>query len=74
MSRLPGHFDRIIAEPGKLGGRPCVRGLRVPVSLVVDLVANGMSDEQILEAYPYLEPEDIKQCLLFASIASETLY
>jgi len=60
-------FDRITVEPGKMGGQPCVRGLRMPVALVVNLVANGMTDEEILEAYPYLEREDIRQCLLFAA-------
>jgi uncharacterized protein (DUF433 family) len=60
-------FDRITVEPGKMGGQPCVRGMRVPVSLVVSLVANGMTDDGILEAYPYLERDDIKQCLLYAA-------
>ena len=59
-------FDRIAIEPDKMGGKPCVRGMRVPVSLVVNLVANGMSDDEILAAYPYLEKEDIRQCLLHA--------
>ena len=60
-------FDRITIEPGKMGGKPCVRGMRVPVSLVVNLVANGMTDDEILAAYPYLEKEDIRQCLLYAA-------
>jgi len=60
-------LDRITIEPGKMGGKPCVRGMRVPVSLVVNLVANGMTDREILEAYPYLETDDIRQCLLFAA-------
>jgi uncharacterized protein (DUF433 family) len=60
-------FDRITIEPDKMGGKPCVRGMRVPVSLVVNLVANGMTDEGILRDYPYLEKEDIRQCLLYAA-------
>ncbi|MBM3497612.1 MAG: DUF433 domain-containing protein [Armatimonadetes bacterium] len=60
-------FDRITIEPDKMGGKPCVRGMRVPVSLVLNLVANGMTDDEIVEAYPYLEPEDIRECLLYAA-------
>ena len=60
-------LDRITIEPGKMGGKPCVRGMRVPVSLVVNLVANGMGETEILEAYPYLEKDDIRQCLLSAA-------
>ena len=60
-------LDRITVEPGKMGGKPCVRGMRVPVSLVVNLVANGMGEAEILKAYPYLERDDIRQCLLFAA-------
>jgi len=60
-------FDGITIEPDKMGGRPCIRGMRVPVSLIVNLVANGMTYDQILEAYPYLEKEDIRQSLLYAA-------
>ena len=60
-------FDRVTIEPGKMGGQPCVRGMRVPVALVVDLIANGMAEGDILEAYPYIEPEDIRQCLRYAA-------
>ena len=60
-------FDRITIEPGKMGGQACIRGMRVPVSLVVDLVGQGMTDEEIREAYTYLEAEDIRQCLRFAA-------
>ncbi len=48
-------FERITFDPDVMGGRACVRGMRVTVSLVLNLVANGMSTEKILEAYPYLE-------------------
>ena len=62
-------FDRITIEPGKMGGKPCVRGMRVPVSLVVNLVANGMRSDEIRRDYPYLEQEDVRQCLLYAAAA-----
>jgi uncharacterized protein (DUF433 family) len=60
-------FDRITVEPGKMGGVPCIRGLRIPVSTVVGLVADGMVTSEIIEAYPDLEPEDIAQALRFAA-------
>ncbi len=50
-----------------MDGRACIRGMRVTVSLVVNLVANGMSTEEITEAYPYLEPEDVGQALRYAA-------
>lgn len=62
-------FSRITIEPDKMGGVPCIRGLRIPVATVVDLVANGMTETEILKAYPDLEPEDIKEALLFAAEA-----
>ena len=65
-------FDRITIEPDKMGGKPCIRGMRVPVSLVVNLVANGMTYDEILEAYPYLEREDIRQSLLSDSARRRT--
>lgn len=68
-------FDRITFDPNVMSGRACVRGMRVTVSLVLNLVANGMSDEEILEAYPYLEPEDIQQALRYAAwLAEESVY
>lgn len=62
-------FDRITIDPQIMQGKPCVRGMRVSVSLVVNLVAAGMSNEAILRSYPYLEVEDIAQCLSYASCA-----
>ncbi len=59
-------FDRITFDPKMMGGRACIRGMRVTVSLLVNLVANRMSTEEILVAYPYLEAEDIQQALLYA--------
>jgi uncharacterized protein (DUF433 family) len=60
-------FDRITFEPGKMGGRACIRGTRVTVGMVVSLVADGASPEEILKDYPYLEAEDIRQALWYAA-------
>jgi len=60
-------FNRITFEKGKMGGQACIRSLRIPVSLVVNLVANGMSNDEILKEYPDLEYEDIKEALQYAS-------
>ena len=62
-------FDRITYDPKMMGGRACIRGMRVTVSLLVNLVANRMSTEEILKAYPYLEAEDIQQALQFNTLA-----
>lgn len=68
-------FDRITFDPNVMGGRACIRGMRVTVSLVVNLVANGMSQAEILKAYPYLEPEDIGQALRYVAwLAEEAIY
>ena len=63
----PTAFDRITFEPGKMGGRACIRGLRVTVGLVVSLIADGASWDEILNDYPYLEAEDIRQALAYAA-------
>ena len=62
-------FQRITVEPDKMGGVPCIRGLRVPVATVVGMVAEGMASEEILEAYPYLEAADIREALEYAAEA-----
>ncbi len=68
-------FDRITHDPNVMGGRACIRGMRVAVSLIVNLVANDMSTEEIIEAYPYLEPEDIHQALQYAAwLAEESVH
>ena len=68
-------FDRITFDPEVMGGRACVRGIRVTVSLVLSLLANKMSVKEILEAYPYLEEEDISACLRYAVfLASEEVH
>ena len=59
--------DRITIDSEQCGGRPCIRGMRIRVVDVLDLLANGMSSEQILEELPDLELEDIYACLKFAS-------
>jgi uncharacterized protein (DUF433 family) len=60
-------FDRITFDPLVMGGRACVRGMRITVGLIVNLVANGMCAEDIIREYPDLEREDIRQCLQYAS-------
>lgn len=57
---------RITIDPGQCGGRPCVRGMRIRVSDVLDLFAAGLGVEQILGEMPDLEPDDLKACLLYA--------
>jgi uncharacterized protein (DUF433 family) len=59
--------DRITVDPDQCGGRPCIRGMRIRVSDVLDLLANGLSAEQVAEELPDLEPADIQACLRFAS-------
>jgi uncharacterized protein (DUF433 family) len=68
-------FDRITFDPHVMGGRTCIRGMRVAVSLVVNLVANGMTIAEIIDAYSYLEPEDIRQALHYVAwLAEETVH
>jgi len=68
-------FDRITFDPHIMGGQACIRGMRIPVSLVVNLVANGKPVKEILEEYPDLEPEDIRQSLLYAAwLTQERVY
>ena len=62
-------FTRITVKPDQMGGVPCIRGLRIPVATVIGMVAEGMSQEKILEAYPDLEPKDIQESLHFAAEA-----
>jgi uncharacterized protein (DUF433 family) len=68
-------FDRITFDPNVMGGRACIRGMRITVSLIVNLVANGMSLEEIIESYPYLEPDDIRQAIQYAAwLAEESIH
>ena len=59
--------DRITIDPRQCGGSPCIRGMRIRVSDVLDLLANGLSQAQVVEEMPDLEVQDIKACLRFAS-------
>ncbi|MCU0709034.1 MAG: DUF433 domain-containing protein [Pirellula sp.] len=60
-------MDRITFDPAVMGGKPCIRGQRVTVGMVLGLLAAGRSRDEILKAYPYLESEDIAQCLAYAA-------
>jgi uncharacterized protein (DUF433 family) len=62
-------FPRITIRADQMGGAPCIRGLRIPVSSVVDMVADGMTPDEILDLYPDLEREDIQEALRFAAEA-----
>jgi len=64
-------FNRITFDPQILGGKACIRGMRISVALIVNLVANGMSTEEILAEYPDLEAEDVQQALRYAAWAAE---
>lgn len=60
-------FERITIDAGQMGGVACIRGLRIPVATVVAMVADGMSEQEILRAYPDLEAEDIREALHYAA-------
>ena len=62
-------FPRITVDPGQMGGMPCIRGLRIPVATVVGMVADGMTVDAIVEAYPDLDAEDVREALRFAAEA-----
>jgi uncharacterized protein (DUF433 family) len=64
-------LDRITFDPHIMGGKACLRGLRVTVSLILNLVANGMTTADILDAYPYLEAEDVQQALQYGAWLAE---
>ena len=60
-------FDRITVEPGKCGGKPCIRGMRITVRRVLELLAFYADRAALLQDYPYLEPEDLNQALRYAA-------
>jgi uncharacterized protein (DUF433 family) len=60
---------RIAVDPNQMGGRPCVRGLRIPVATIVGMIAEGMTVDEILDEYPDLEKDDIKESLHYAADA-----
>lgn len=62
-------FTRITARPDQMGGVPCIRGLRIPVATVVGMVADGMSEPEIVAAYPDLEAEDVREAIRYAAEA-----
>ena len=64
-------FDRITFDPNVMGGKPCIRGMRVTVGMIVGLRAGGRTEGEILKAYPYLEPEDLRAALAYAAWRSE---
>ena len=61
------HIERITHNPSVMGGKPCIRGLRVTVGTILGLLATGQSRERILQAYPYLEAEDLDAVLAYAA-------
>ena len=64
-------MDRITFNPDQCGGRPCIRGMRIRVKDVLDLLAAGISESEILADYPYLEADDIRACLAYAAEESD---
>jgi uncharacterized protein (DUF433 family) len=62
-------FERITVDAARMGGVPCIRGLRIPVATVVAMVADGMREDEILRSYPDLEREDIREALQYAAEA-----
>jgi len=66
-------FARITIDSAVMGGKPCIRGLRVTVGTLVGLVATGHSNEEILKAYPYLEPDDLREALTYAAWRAEEM-
>ncbi len=65
-------FSRITTDPQVMGGKPCIRGLRVTVGTLIGLMATGHSKEEILQAYPYLQEEDLREALAYTEWARET--
>ena len=64
-------FDRITFDPAIMAGRACIRGMRIPVSVIVRQIAHNATVEEILKGYPDLEPEDIRQAIEYAAWLSE---
>jgi uncharacterized protein (DUF433 family) len=65
------NFDRITQNPAVMGGKPCIRGMRVTVGMIVGQIGEGVSSEELLSDYPYLEKEDIMQALRYAAALSQ---
>jgi uncharacterized protein (DUF433 family) len=64
-------MERITFNPNQCGGRPCIRGMRIRVKDVLDLLAAGVSEAEVLSDFPYLEKEDIRACLAFAAAEAD---
>ncbi len=62
-------FTRITTDPLQMGGAPCIRGLRIPVATIVGMFADGMTEAEILKAYPDLETEDVREAMRYAAEA-----
>ncbi len=67
------NLTRITLNPRVMGGKPCIRGLRVTVGTIVGLIASGYSNAEILKLYPYLEEEDLREALAYAAWRSEEI-
>jgi len=67
-------MDRITLEPGKRGGRPCIRGLRISVYDILSMLSNGMSQEEVLDDFPELDREDIMAALAYAADREHQVY
>lgn len=68
-------FERITFDSGIMGGRACIRGMRIPVSVIVGQIAHGASPDEVLSDYPDLEPEDVVQALEYAAwLTQEEIY
>ncbi|MBN1943896.1 MAG: DUF433 domain-containing protein [Phycisphaerae bacterium] len=65
------NLTRITFDPAVMGGKPCIRGMRVTVGMLIGLLASGKTREDILEAYPYLEEEDLQEALTYAAWRAE---
>lgn len=68
------HFERIVIDPARRSGKPCIRNTRITVYDVLDYLASGMSDEEILRDFPELDPEDIRASLAFAASRERRLF
>lgn len=66
-------LQRITLDPAVMGGKPCIRGMRVTVGTIVGLLAAGRTEEEVLKAYPYLEKEDLREALAYAAWRAEEI-
>ncbi|MGH9610415.1 MAG: DUF433 domain-containing protein [Bryobacteraceae bacterium] len=64
------NFERITVDPTQMGGVPCIRSLRIPVATILRLLAGGVTEQQVLQEYPDLQHEDIRECLRYAAASA----